>query len=65
MALHICLKIIHVLVRQAPGHHNLRAIIEVLVSVLGEIQDGILRVRHLHTCQQRIGHLLIETLESR
>ena len=65
VAFHICLKAVHVLVRQAPGYHNLRAIIEVLVTVLGEVQDGILRVLYLHACQQWVGHLLIEALEFR
>lgn len=62
---HIRLKVVHVLVHQAPGHHDLRAIIEVRVSVLGEVQDSVLRVLHLHPRQQWVGHLLIEALESR
>jgi hypothetical protein len=37
----------------------------VLVTVLGEVQDGILRVLYLHACQQGVGHLLIEALEFR
>lgn len=37
------LKLFMSCVCQAPGYHDLRAIIEVLVTVLGEVQDGILR----------------------
>lgn len=65
MALNVRLKVVHVLVQQAPSHHNLRAVVEVVVSILGEVLDGVLRVLHLHACQQRVGHLLVETLESR
>lgn len=65
VAFHSCLKAVHVLICQAPGYHDLRAIIEVLVTVLGEVQDGILRVLCLHACQQWVGHLLIEALEFR
>lgn len=64
VALHIRPKAVHVLICQAPSHHNLRAIVKVLVSVLGEVLDGVLRVPHLHTRQQWVGHFLIEALES-
>lgn len=65
VALHIRLKAVHVLVHQAPSHHDLRAIIEVLVRVLGEVQDVVLGVLHLHARQERVGYLLVETLEAR
>lgn len=49
VAFHSCLKAVHVLACQAPGYHDLRAIIEVLVTVL-QVQAFALRVLCLHAC---------------
>lgn len=62
MALHICFEVVHVSVHQAPCYNNLRAIIEVGVTVSGKIQDGILGVFHLHVSQQWVSYLFIEAL---
>lgn len=62
VALHICFEVVHVPVHQAPCYNNLRAIIEVGVTVSGEVQDGILRVLHLHISQEWVSYLLIEAL---
>lgn len=62
MALHICFKVLHVAVHQASGYNNLRAVVEVGVIVLGEVQDGVLGILHLHVHQQWVSHLLIEAL---